>query len=165
MCRPWKPGVSLPDAVVSTVMVAKPPVKSMSAVATVVPSAIFSWAVSFSPVAAWPVACPPSVPPPAGVGEGEPVHTDGVVPGEVATGSFGLHALNATTGTAKKAAAATDFSMAKSLAGDRHDHSRRLIGQLRDPRLHRRLQHLAHRVGGLVLARRIAEEHRGARDL
>jgi hypothetical protein len=52
MCRPWKPGVSLPGVVVSTVTVAKPPVNSMSAVATVVPSASFSWAVSFSPLAA-----------------------------------------------------------------------------------------------------------------
>ena len=80
MCRPGKPGVSLAGVVVWTVIVAKPPVKSMSAVATVVPSASFRWAVSFSPVAAWPVVCPPLV------GDGAAGDTDGVVPGEVATG-------------------------------------------------------------------------------
>src|SRR6478752_1338713 len=166
MCRPWKPGVNWPGSIVSTVTVAKPPVNSMSAVATGVPLASFSWAVSFSPVGAGAsVPCPPALSPGDAEGAGEPVHTDGVVPGVVATGSFGAHALNATTGTAKKAAAATVFSMAKSLAGDRYHHARRLLRQLGDPRLHRRLQQFAHFVGGLVLARRIAEEHRGGRDL
>ena len=57
------------------------------------------------------VVCPPLV------GDGAAGDTDGVVPGEVATGSFGLHALNATTttGMAKKAAAATVFSIGASV--------------------------------------------------
>ena len=59
-------------------------------------------------------------------------------------GSFGLHALKATTGTAKKAAAATVFSMRKSLAGDRDYHARRLLGQLGEPRLDGRLAQFAH---------------------
>src|ERR1700752_3621113 len=119
-------------------MVAKPPVKSMSAVATVVPSASFSWEVSVAP--AGPSACPPPPSPGEAVGDGEPVQTDGVVPGVVAMGSFGLHALKATTGTAKKAEAATGFSMRKTLAGDRDYHARRLLGQLEDPRLDGRLE-------------------------
>src|SRR6478735_5926978 len=165
MCRPWKPGVNWPGAVVSTVTVAKPPANSMSAVATVVPLASFSWAVSFSPLAAWfsPVWPCPSVG--DAEGDGEPVQTDGVVPGEVATCSGALHALKATTGTAKTATTETGLSMCKSLTGDRHDHARRLLGQLGDPRLHGRLEQLADLVGGFVLARRVAEEHRGARDL
>ena len=89
----------MPGVVVSTVTVAKPAANSMSAVATVVPSASFSGAVSFSPLGAGPSVGDAD-------GAGEPVQTEGVVPGEVATGSFGLHALKATTGTAKKAAAA-----------------------------------------------------------
>src|SRR6476620_5069696 len=165
MCRPWKPGANWPGAVVSTVTVAKPPANSMSAVATVVPLASFSWAVSFSPLAAWfsPVWPCPSVG--DAEGDGEPVQTDGVVPGEVATCSGALHALKATTGTAKTATTETGLSMCKRLTGDRHDHARRLLGQLGDPRLHGRLEQLADLVGGFVLARRVAEEHRGARDL
>src|ERR1700682_4649084 len=134
MCRPWKPGVSLPGAVVSTVTVAKPPANSMSAVATVVPSASFSWAVSFSPLGSvWP-ACPCPLSLGEADGAGEPVQIDGVVPGDVAMGSFGLQALKARTGTANKAAAAAVLIMGKSLAGDRHDHARRLLGQLGAPR-------------------------------
>ena len=81
MCRPWKPGVSSPGAVVSTVTVAKPPANSKSAVATVVPSASFSWAVSFSPLGSFALAgpCQPSLA--EAEGAGEPVQTDGVVPG------------------------------------------------------------------------------------
>jgi len=48
------------------------------------------------------------------VGDAEPVQIDGVVPGEVATGSFGLHALKARTGTANKAAAAAVLIMARA---------------------------------------------------
>src|SRR3954467_3041103 len=153
MCRPWNPGVNLPGAVVSTVTVAKPPVNSMSAVATAVPSASFSWAVSFSPLAAGPAPSPPSVSLGDADGDGEPVQTGGVVPGEVAGCSGALHALNATTGLATAAATATTgrantaapatgLSMCKSLAGDRYDHAWRLLGQLGDPRLHRRLEQL-----------------------
>src|SRR4029077_13643578 len=136
MCRPWKPGVSTPGAVVSPVRVAQPPGNSMSAVAPGVPLASFSWAVSFSPLATGAASCPPEPSPGEAEGDGEPVQTEGVVPGEGATGSFGLEGLKTRTGTAKKAAAATVFSMAKSLAGDRHDHARRLLGQLGDARLH-----------------------------
>src|SRR3954468_22015445 len=135
----------------------------MSAVATVVPSASFSWAVSFSPLAAaWPVP-PPSPPPCSGDADGdvEPVQTDGVVPGCVATGSFGLQAHNASAGTANMAAAAAVLSMCKSLTGDRHDHARRLIYHLGDPRRHRRLEELAHLVGGFPLTRSLTEVHRG----
>src|ERR1700704_5114215 len=120
MCRPWKPGVSSPGAVVSTVTVAKPPANSMSAVATVVPSASFSWAVSFSPLVA-------AVALGDADGDGEPVQIDGVVPGDVAGCSGGLQALKASTGTANKAAAAAVLIMGQSLAGDRHDHARRLL--------------------------------------
>src|SRR6478735_2046928 len=80
-------------------------------------------------------------------------------------GSFGLHALKATTGTAKKAAAATVFSMRKSLAGDRDYDARRLLGQLGDPRLDGRLEQFAHLVGGLALARCVTEEHGGGREV
>src|SRR5689334_4590518 len=165
MCRPWNPGVSLPGVVVSTVTVAKPPANSMSAVATVVPSGDFSWAVSFSPLGAGLSPVEPWVSLADADGAGEPVQTEGVVPGEVAGCSGALHALKATTGTAKKAAAATVFSMRKSLAGDRYDHARRLLCELGESRLHRRLQQLAHLVGGFVLAGRVAEEHRRRRDI
>ena len=83
MCRPWKPGVSLPGAVVSTVTVAKPPANSMSAVATVVPSASFQLGgqlLAAGGSALDPRPCPPSTPGDAD-GDGEPVQTDGVVPG------------------------------------------------------------------------------------
>src|SRR4029077_19226293 len=122
-------------------------------------------AVSFSPLAAWfsPVWPFPSVG--DAEGDGEPVQTDGVVPGEVATGWGALHALKATTGTAKTATTETGLSMCKSLTGDRHDHARRLLGPLGDPRLHGRLEQRASHVGGFVLPPRVPEEHRGARGL
>lgn len=47
MCKPWKPGESMPAATVSTVTVAYPLVKSMVASATCLPSAVFSCVVSF----------------------------------------------------------------------------------------------------------------------
>src|ERR1700759_2898449 len=115
----------------------------MSAVATVAPSGDFSCALSFWPgVATGEVESPPWPSVGDADGDPEPVHTGGVVPGEVATGSFGLHAAKTTTGTANTAATATGLSMRKSLAGDHHDHARRLLGQLGDPRLHRRLKQL-----------------------
>src|SRR6478672_277864 len=99
MCSPWNPGASLPLAVVCTVSVAKPPVNSMSAVATVVPS------VSFSPLgSAEVVGAGPSSPADA-EGDGEPVQIAGVVPGDVATGSLGLQAVNASAGTANRVTA------------------------------------------------------------
>ena len=48
MCIPWKPGDRTPVAVVSTVTVAKPPAKSMVALATGLPSADFNSAVMVS---------------------------------------------------------------------------------------------------------------------
>src|SRR6202022_5186209 len=76
MCIPWKPGVRIPSPIVSTVRVAKPPVKSNVAVATGLPSAVDSWAVSFcpSPADGW-----------VGDADGDvdPVQIGGVVPGEV----------------------------------------------------------------------------------
>jgi len=47
MCKPWKPGESMPAATVSTVTVAYPLVKSMVASATCLPSAVLSCVVSF----------------------------------------------------------------------------------------------------------------------
>src|SRR5512139_1143605 len=140
----------------------------MSAVATGVPLASFSCAVSFRPCGWFSVWLPPSLPPPspgAAEGVGEPVQTDGVVPGELLGVSGALHALSASAGTANTAAAATVFSMAKSLAGDHHDHARRLIGDFGDARLHRRLQQLADLFGGRALACRVAEVHGGGVDV
>jgi hypothetical protein len=47
MSSPWKPGVRMPAATVSTVTVAYPLVKSMVASATCLPSAVFICVVSF----------------------------------------------------------------------------------------------------------------------
>jgi len=47
-------------------------------------------------------------------GAGEPVHTDGVVPGVVAGCSGALQALNTRAGTAKPTATATVLSMCKA---------------------------------------------------
>src|ERR1700709_559975 len=101
MCMPWKPGVSWPDAVVLTVTVANPPENTNSAVATDVPSAVFRSAGRVSPA----VVVVASAPWPASPadGGGEPVHTGGVVPGCVATGSDGEQA--AAIGTMSAAAA------------------------------------------------------------
>jgi putative aminopeptidase FrvX len=46
MCKPWKPGDSIPEATVSTVTVAYPLAKSMVTSATCLPSAVFIWVVS-----------------------------------------------------------------------------------------------------------------------
>jgi len=105
MCRPWK-RASLTGAVVSTVTVAKPPANSMSAVATVVPSASFSWAVSFSPLGSvWP-ACPCPLSLGEADGAGEPVQMDGRSAGDVAWVRSDCKRSKARTGTANKAAAA-----------------------------------------------------------
>lgn len=48
MCSPWKPGVRMPVAMVSTVTVAYPFVKSRVAFATGVPFAVFSCVVRLS---------------------------------------------------------------------------------------------------------------------
>src|SRR5882757_2858341 len=99
-------------------------------------------AVSFSPAGGASAPAPPGAPD----GDGEPVQTGGVVPGWVATGSLGLHAL--ATGTTSAAAASrrsgAEIGMPESLAGDRHDHARWLRGEIGSPRLDRSLQELAH---------------------
>src|SRR5882757_1912046 len=108
-------------------------------------------AVSFSPGGGASASAPPGAPD----GGGEPVQTGGAVPGWVATGSLGLHAL--ATGTTSAAAASrrngTEIGMPESLAGDRHDDARRLLGKRGCPRLDRGLQELAHCVGGFPLTR------------
>ena len=79
-------------------------------------------------------------------GAGEPVQIGGVVPGPVATGSSGEHALSNATGTTTMMAAA-DFNelrgltMGKSLTRDQHDYARWIFGDFGYPRLHRRLEH------------------------
>src|SRR6476646_8655972 len=101
MCRPWNPGASSPGALVLTVTVAYPSAKAISAVATVVPFANFKSAVSFSPLLwlSWPPWPPPSSLGGAD-GDGEPVQTDGLVPGEELGVSGALQPLNTRAGTA-----------------------------------------------------------------
>src|SRR6478735_7269799 len=115
MWRPWKPGASRPVATVLTVRVAKSPVNVSLAVA----------GCELSPLA-----------PAFAEGLGEPVQTDGVVPGCVATGSYGLHAL--AIGTMSAAAArrriGAEIGMPESLAGDHHDDSRWLLCEFGAPR-------------------------------
>src|SRR6478672_88636 len=165
MWRPWKPGASRPVATVLTVRVAKSPVNAISAVATVVPSGLLRSAVSVSLAVA---GCELSPLAPAfAEGLGEPVQTDGVVPGCVATGSYGLHAL--AIGTMSAAAArrriGAEIGMPESLAGDHHDDSRWLLCEFGAPWLDGRFQKLAHLVCGFPLARLLAEVHRRARDV
>ena len=80
---------------------------SKSAVATVVPLAFLSWAVSFSPAGS---ASPsPSAGAAGADGDGDPVQIDGVVPGCEPPARWGLQALKASAGTANKAATVTVF--------------------------------------------------------
>src|SRR6478752_9780897 len=79
MWRPWKPGASRPVATGLTVRGEKTQVNEISAVATVVPSGLLRSAVSVSLAVA---GCELSPLAPAfAEGLGEPVQTDGVVPG------------------------------------------------------------------------------------
>ena len=72
---PWKPGARMPGATVLTVTVTYPPVKSKVAVATDLPSGVFSSAVSDpAPGAELTDGAPV-------VAAGEPLRTGGVVPG------------------------------------------------------------------------------------
>src|ERR1700730_613910 len=154
MCIPWKPGVRMPSPIVSTVRVAKPPVKSNVPVAAGLPSAVDSWAVSFcpSPFAGWEVDAD---------GDVDPVQTGGLVPGEVLGFWCGLQALSPRAGTANRTAAtAAGLTMAQSLSRDRHEQAGRQVGDFGPPKLHRRIvQDLAHLAGSLSLARGFREEH------
>ena len=76
------------------------------------------------------------------------LHYDGVPIGYLRFAGF-------SEGSAEKLRAATKTAL--------DDHARRLLCELGESRLHRRLQQLAHLVGGFVLARRVAEEDRGCR--
>ena len=94
MCRPWKPGVSCPGAVVWTVTVAKPPVNSN--VGGGDRGAVGQFELGGELLAAAGPGRLRRLRPRRALadGAGEPVQTDGVVPGWVATGSLGLHALS-----------------------------------------------------------------------
>jgi hypothetical protein len=112
MCIAWKPGGRTFSSVVSTVTVANPPLNSIVAFATCLPSGVASFAVSFreAPDELDAVVLTDVL---DGPGAGEPVHTDGVVPGELLGFWFGLQALSARAGTARNAAAtAADLTMA-----------------------------------------------------
>src|SRR5581483_251678 len=89
----------MPPAVALTVIVAKPPVKSNSAVATGLPSGVARFAVSFLPLLSGAADDGPED------GDEEPVQTDGGVPSVLLAFWFGLQALSANAGTANRTAA------------------------------------------------------------
>jgi len=89
------------------------------AVATLAPSGAIRWVVRLSGATGPPFCCVPD-------GDGDPVQIDGVVPGAVAGGWFGLHELNnateATSGTNAMAAATfrrvAGLTMGRAYPGD-----------------------------------------------
>src|SRR5271165_4602936 len=144
----------MPLPTVSTVTVAYPLAKSKVALATGVPLGATSCAFS-----SWEPAGAADV---GAVGAVEPVHTGGSVPGTVLACCCGEHAARARAGTENQTAATVaGLTMAESLSGHRDDHPRRLVGERGNAGRNRRLQQLAHLVGGLLFARRITEEHCG----
>ena len=101
----------LTGAVVFTVTVAKPPENAKSAVATVAPLAFLSWAVSLSPAG----GASPWLSPADADGAGEPVQTDGVVPGCRASASRGTAcAPSRRAGTANRAAELDGLNMPRA---------------------------------------------------
>ena len=107
--------------------------------------------------------------------DGEPVQTDGVVPGVVAMGSFGTARAHSATTSGRGRAndgcgmrlAVLEHAREPSRCTRHHDDDCPAACSANSGTrgCDRRLQQLAHRVGGVVLARRVAEVHRGGRDV